>query len=135
MENQTKLLNVLLDTAKHPRQFEAVTRAVADLARRMTGMEERFTSLEVTVKETTLNIYSEFQLRERAALAVQLQLPKQNLEDLIQFFSEDELRFEELKKYLISKVPKDDSKNFMCNVFPRVLSEQLLAQLAWPKEE
>ena len=101
----------------------------------MTAMEDRFSVLEDAVKEDTKTINSEIQSRQRAALAVQLELPKYTLFELNKFFAEDQFRFEELKKYLISKVPKDDSKNFMCNVFPRVLSEQLLAQLAWPKEE
>ena len=66
-------------------------------------------------------------------MAVRLQLPKTTLEDLSNFFSEDDLRYDEVKKYLLEKVPMDDSKTFMPDVFRRLLTDEVL--LACPTLE
>ena len=63
---------------------------------------------------------------QKAATAVRLDLPKSSLEELRVFFYEDEVRYGELKKYLLDTVRMDDEETFMENVFRRVITDGAL---------
>ena len=71
-------------------------------------------------------MFSENQLKERAAkeraaMAVRQELPKTSLQEVIDFLGEDELRYVELKKYLLCSVRMGDTERFLPNVLRRVI--------------
>ena len=73
-------------------------------------------------------MFNRSELKGRAATAVRLQLPKNSFQELIVFFSEDQLRYKECKKYILYTIPLGDKKRFLPNVFRRVISLRALGK-------
>ena len=126
-------------TASANLDLEKVVKALKDMTKKVSSVEDKLDTLQATVAsislpDSTTEVMTKEMCEKRADHAVRNLLPKHDLPGLQKFFDEDPYRHDALVRYLKKKLDMTTSKKFMDEAFRLVVGAELLSKLEWPPQ-